>query len=69
MDVVILNILDFTAEDLEKLPLGYQLPIKEILHHHKHMDQTSMSLETAIFLGKYSYCCLFLPPGVLRSRL
>jgi len=49
---VCLSLLDFTAEDLEKVPLGYQLPIKEILHHHKSMDQTSMNLQTAIFLGK-----------------
>ena len=43
----------FTPDDLERLPLGYQIPIKEVLHHHKNMDQTNMNLQTAIFLGKF----------------
>ena len=47
------TIIGFTAEDLERLPLGYVVPIKEILHHHKNMDETNMTLQTATFLGKY----------------
>ena len=48
-----LLLTDFTPEDLERLPLGYQIPIKEILHHHKNMDQTNMNMQTAIFLGEW----------------
>uniref|UniRef100_A0A7M5XES7 Anaphase-promoting complex subunit 1 n=1 Tax=Clytia hemisphaerica TaxID=252671 RepID=A0A7M5XES7_9CNID len=51
----IINIMlkeGFTADDLDKLPIGYQIPIKEIFHHTRSTNQIAMSLETAMFLGR-----------------
>uniref|UniRef100_A0A7M5WZL4 Anaphase-promoting complex subunit 1 middle domain-containing protein n=1 Tax=Clytia hemisphaerica TaxID=252671 RepID=A0A7M5WZL4_9CNID len=52
----IINIMlkeGFTANDLDKLPIGYQIPIKEIFHNNtRSTNQIAMSLETAMFLGR-----------------
>ena len=42
----------FTKDDLELLPLGYKLPIKELLHHFISVNDVSISVETAAFLGR-----------------
>ena len=42
----------FSIEDVETLPIGYKLPIKELFYQYKTMNQSEMSVETAAYLKR-----------------
>ena len=45
--------IGFTTEDLNVIPFGYKLPILSILYNCKESNHEDMSIDTAMFLGRF----------------
>ncbi|XP_057316495.1 anaphase-promoting complex subunit 1-like isoform X2 [Hydractinia symbiolongicarpus] len=48
----------FTPDDLAKLPLGFKMPIKEILYHYKNTENLNLNAKSANYLGREDFTAL-----------